>query len=177
VQALGGRSSDRQLRKAPLALAFFELPQDASVASFSVMQVVDPAVAMYRITDLTACAGLSGIPRSWVVELNLEVFAGRHGDGLSDDAILDAVVGELAAVGLGADGLRPLALQRVPGGFTAPDIEALAAWSDERAFIDRAAPELTLMAASSGFMVTSLSDQVVQGLKFAASLGATVDAA
>ena len=167
LQALGDAPWDGTLRRAPLALAMFVVAAEAVSAPFSVLQVVDPTVALYRVTDLTTCAGAAG-PRRWVAELNLEVFAARHAEALDDAALLAAVAEELVTLGLvDATALTPLAFKRVPGGFAVPDADALAAWTFERDAIDRLAPGLTLMAAGSGFMVTSLGDQVVQGLKFA----------
>lgn len=177
IEVLGGEAWRQPLRRAPLALAFFTVAEDAVAHPFSVLQLVEPSAALYRITDLAACAGQTG-PRRWVVELNLDVFAARHGEALDDAALPAAVARELADLGL-ADlaALRPAGVKRVPGGFAVPDAEALEAWVFERGALDRLAPGVTLMAAGSGFMVTSLSDQVVQGLKFADEAEAAAHAA
>jgi hypothetical protein len=168
--ALGEAPAPNALRRAPLALGLFLADTAAVAEPFSVTQILDPATVAYRVTDLDACAGEANGARRWVVEINLDVLAARYGAGLADDAILAHLAAELEQVGLAQGGLKPLALRRVPGGFAVPDGDTLAAWSAEREQLARLAPGVELMAASAGFMTTSLSDQVLQGLKFADSL-------
>ena len=96
------------------------------------------------------------------------VFEARYGLADTDDQVLGQVVLELQKLGLIAapEVVSTMVLKRIPGGFAVPDQESLRVWRSERATIDRLAPGIDLMGATSGFMVTSLNDQVVQGLKF-----------
>ena len=168
IQALGETPELASLRRAPLALALLTVPRHEARATFSVLQVVDPEFGLYRVTDLDVCAGSQNGMSRWVVEFNLQVFEARYGLADTDDQVLGQVVLELQKLGLIAapEVVSTMVLKRIPGGFAVPDQESLRVWRSERATIDRLAPGIDLMGATSGFMVTSLNDQVVQGLKF-----------
>ena len=174
IEALGEEAPSPELRRVPLALALFNVPSTSIRSAFSVLQVVDPGFVLYRITDLTACAGGSETPRKWVVEFNLHVFEARYGPGHSDESILELTADEIHKLGLVSEPgeMVTLAVRRIPGGFAVPDRESLDAWTQDRKIIDANAPAISLMGPASGFMVTSFNDQVVQGLKFARQVDA-----
>jgi hypothetical protein len=154
----------------PLLLALLRVPRAALRRDFSVLHLVAADTGCYRIGHVSALRGddNSGDVRL-VVEANADRFAIHHGRPDDDAATLDAVMRDLAATGVLAEGTRARfsRLLRVPSGLPLPTPAALAAWQADDARLRDALPALHRLAASAAPFATSLSDQIVQGLALA----------
>ena len=126
---------------------------------------------MYRITNQTACAEDHSDFMNIAAEFNTDYFRKLYGDSTDDAFIIDKLLAELAHMGLIAETAVPViaAIKRIPGGFLVPDAAARDAWEQDQRTIVQHYPAIALLAMSSGFFATSLNDQVVQGLHYAAT--------
>lgn len=166
-------------QRLPLLLAFLRLPRRALRRTFSVLHIADKASGVYRVNNVSVYAGEYDSEKDsdggsdsvrLVVEAHPACFTARHG-ALSDDAAtVRALMDDLAALGLVADGADPefSKLLRLSGALPLPTADALAAHADHRTQLLAGWPGVELIANSAGPFATSLADQIVQGLRLAA---------
>ncbi len=154
----------------PLLLALLRLPRAALKRDFSVLHLAAPDTGLYRINHVSANRGeADGDDVRLVLEAHSERFAAQHGAPADDASTLRALLRDLAVVGLVDEGAAPrfAKLLRLPGALPLPTAVGLAAWHDEQTRLRDALPGLELLGASAGPFATSLSDQIVQGLRLA----------
>ena len=104
-------------------LGFFRIAESQIWNVISVLHAVDDDTGIYRVTNSTAC----GTPTEdgcmqLVVEANPNRFMGHHGLSLLDEnAVMHAMLKDLATMGIVAPGTRPEAfeLKRFEGALTA----------------------------------------------------------
>ncbi len=154
----------------PLLLALLRLPRAALKRDFSVLHLAAPDTGLYRINHVSANRGEADRDDvRLVLEAHSERFAVQHGAPADDAATLRALMHDLAVIGLVDEATAPhfAKLLRLPAALPLPTAEGLAAWHHEQACLRDALPGLELLGASAGPFATSLSDQIVQGLRLA----------
>lgn len=157
--------------KSAIAVAFFRIKKADIRNVYTLLNVVDLNCSLYRITNQTACAEDDGDFMNIAAEFNTDYFRQLYGDSADDAFIIQKLLAELAHMQMIAEEAVPViaAIKRIPGGFLVPDAAARDAWEQDQRIIIQRYPEIALLAMSSGFFATSLNDQVVQGLHYAAT--------
>lgn len=155
----------------PLMLGFFRIAESQVWNVISVLHAVDNDTGIYRVTNSTAC----GTPTEegcmqLVVEANPNRFMGHHGMNVLDEtAVMQAMLRDLATMGIVAPGTRPEAfeLKRFEGALPLPTRAAVANFLEAREQMVAALPGIEPMGAAAGPFAFGLSDQIVQGLQMA----------
>ncbi len=169
LQALALPEQVTSYQKSSIALAFLRIPKSSLKLDFTVLNVVDPEVGIYRITNQSECAGAESDFADLVAEINpgyaAEMIKARAEAGLAglfmDDLVRLRVVSEPVHVDC-------LDVKQLNGALMLPT------GANRRNFIQEidaavaAGPDIALLGPASGFFSSSFNDQVVQGLKLAA---------
>jgi hypothetical protein len=160
---LGQRAATYQ--KCSIALAFLRLPAAMLRLDFSVLSVVDPRFAIYRVTNQSRCAGQDTGTVDMVVELNSDYVASRDTDHETSD-IAPRIARELQELGvITGDDIEWLAVKQMPNALMLPTSGNRIGFMSEQAAVLEALPCVTLLGPASGFFSSSFNDQIVQGLK------------
>jgi hypothetical protein len=169
LAALGEEVAAAAEPRLPLLLTFLRLPQAALRRRFSVLHLAGNDTGHYRVNDVSANRGDDGDDVRLTVEANAARFAAHHGAPADDAAVLRAVMQDLAVAGIADDAAVPrfARVLRLPAALPLPTPDGLAAWHQEHDRLREALAGLELVGASSGPFATSLSDQIVQGLRLA----------
>lgn len=157
-------------QRLPLLLTFLRLPRDAVTRSFSVVHAAAADTGLYRVNHVSDCAGEFESPDvRLVVEAHPEVMQACHGALADDAAVLRAVLGDLARLGIVRENATPafVKLLRMSGALPLPTAEGLAAYAAHRAALLQRLPGIETIGNSAGPFATALSDQIVQGLMLA----------
>lgn len=135
------------------------------------MFVQDPAYAIYRVTDQDACAGLDADWHRISVESN-PGYVSRLYPKVNAERQQDCLLGELVHLGViaQAGAFRPLRHIRVANALPLPTASAVC---DVARFVTALAdrPGLELTGGLLGMGVSSINDQIVQGLRLAGQWG------
>ena len=177
MAAAGLEAPPENRDRLPLMLGFFRIAESQIWNVISVLHAVDDDTGIYRVTNSTAC----GTPTEdgcmqLVVEANPNRFMGHHGLNLLDEnAVMHAMLKDLATMGIVAPGTRPEAfeLKRFEGALPLPTRAAVETFLEARAQMVDALPGIEPMGAAAGPFAFGLSDQIVQGLQVAHRLDAT----
>jgi hypothetical protein len=177
MAAAGLEAPPENRDRLPLMLGFFRIAESQIWNVISVLHAVDDDTGIYRVTNSTAC----GTPTEdgcmqLVVEANPNRFMGHHGLSLLDEnAVMHAMLKDLATMGIVAPGTRPEAfeLKRFEGALPLPTRAAVETFLEARAQMVDALPGIEPMGAAAGPFAFGLSDQIVQGLQVAHRLDAT----
>jgi len=171
LKCLGLQPTTAQETKSAIAVAFFRIRKADIRNVYTFLNIVDLNYSLYRITNQTACAGDDGDFMNIAAEFNSDYFHCLYGNSADDKFIIEKLIVELVQMQLiAADAVPEIAqIKRVPGGFLVPDKQARDAWEQDHLTIARHYPDIALLAMSSGFFATSLNDQVIQGLHYAAT--------
>lgn len=169
LQLLGLAPSLTSEIKAPIAVIYLRIPTLQVYKLFSVLQIPDLQYSVYRVTNQSVCAGEETEALKLTVELNTAYYKTLYGEHASEDDMINQVLVELSSLGILATNTKPsiAQLRIIPGGFLVPTKSAHDAWLADYEGIVTNFPDIHLMAMSSGFFVTSLNDQVIQGLHYA----------
>lgn len=139
----------------------------------SVLNVVDSQYSIYRITNQSVCAESKEPVVQMVVEFNADYFSVVYNMTVAatDDEVCKLLLQELLEIGLinSVESIIFAEIKRIPHGFLIPDLAAKNACERDISTLEKYYPSIARMGLSSGFFVTSFNDQIVQGLKYAAS--------
>ncbi len=174
LAALGATLAPAVEDRLPLTLAMLRVPRAAVARAFSVAHIATNRSGLYRVSNQSHCAGdQDSTEVRLVVEAHPQRLADHHTTAGQDvrepQATARAILDDLAAMGL----LQPGAtasfahVVQLGGALPLPTPASLAAYAHEHEEMLRLAPALEPLAASAGAFATSLSDQIVQGLKLA----------
>jgi hypothetical protein len=172
LQACAIEAASAPETRLPLMLVFLRIPKADLRRDFSVIHAVSADTGVYRVNNSSGCAGSdSDATVQIVVEANSEVFSSLHGSTTDDESTTRSVMTDLHRLGIVEIDCVPTHCQvmRLPNALPLPTPEGLNAWGDERQLLLQALPGIDLLAGSAGPFTTSLSDQIVQGLKLAES--------
>ena len=144
------------------------IPTSALKLDFTVLNVIDPEIGIYRITNQSGCAGVESAFADLVAEINPDHAAGmmtaRAPAGLTglvvDDLVQLGVVSEPAHVDC-------LDVRQLNNALMVPTGSNRRNFMQEIDAAEASAPEIALLGPASGFFSSSFNDQVVQGLKLA----------
>lgn len=153
----------------PLTLVLLRLPRDAMRREISVAHLAAADTGLYRVSDVSHCADEADADARLAIEAHPARLEARHGATPDDASRLQAVLRDLADVGLVAADARARFAQvlSLPGALPLPTPASMAAYAHERVLMLQCLPGIEPLAASAGPYATSLSDQIVQGLKLA----------
>ncbi len=171
LKCLGLQPTTVQETKSAITVAFFRIRKTDIRNVYTFLNVVDLNYSLYRITNQSACANDHGDFMNIAAEFNADYFHHLYGNSTDDKFIIEKLLFELAQMQLISTDTVPVIAQikRVPGGFLVPDRQTRDAWEQDHRTITQHYPEIFLLAMSSGFFATSLNDQVMQGLHYAAT--------
>jgi protoporphyrinogen oxidase len=169
LKTMGLQPTQVQEIKSPLAVLFLRIKRSDIQDVYTLMHVLDLDKCAYRITNQTASAGNFNDDMNIVVEFNQDYFKKLYEDTTDDAVIVEKLLAELAAMGMLTTDTQPIiaSVKRIPGGFLVPDAAARDAWEQDQQNVMAHAPDIALLAMSSGFFATSLNDQVIQGKHYA----------
>jgi hypothetical protein len=173
LRALGADLPPTVEERLPLTLTLLRVPRAALCRDFSIAHVASELSGVYRITNRSHCAAdHAGHTVQLVVEAHPERLSARHPAlrSQTDSASTTrAVLADLAAIGLLRSETEATQshVLRLAGALPLPTPASLAAYAQEHAEMLRRAPTLETLASSAGPYTTSLSDQIVQGLRLA----------
>ncbi len=171
LQACGVDPGAQIETRIPLMLTFLRIEPDALCRDFSVLHAVAGDTGVYRVNNVTDCAGGSGGGSvQLVVEANPHVFESHHGPLAGEGEIVRAVIDDLQRLGIVHGGHMPRFAKviHVQGALALPTKASLRAWTQARSALIEKLPGIELLAGSAGPSATSFSDQIVQGLQLAA---------
>jgi protoporphyrinogen oxidase len=169
LKAMGKQATEVQEIKSPIAVLFLRLKKSDMRHVYTLLHVLDLDKCAYRITNQTACANNQTDDMNLVVEFNQAYFKTLYGEQNDDALMIEKLLQELSAMQMIAENTQPIiaSIKRIPGGFLVPDAAARDAWEQDQQTVMQLAPDIALLAMSSGFFATSLNDQVIQGKHYA----------
>jgi hypothetical protein len=172
LRLLGREQDAATYQKCSIALAFVRIPIAALRLDFTVLNVVDPRIATYRVTNQSRCAGLDSGFAHIVVEFNPD-YAGAAPTNAAQHETNDRVGADLVALGLvsGAADVEFLDVKQLNNALMLPTGPNQWACEHELDALQAAAPTISRLGPASGFFSSSFNDQIVQGLKLAAQWG------
>ena len=161
-----------EIARSTIGLCFVAVGQDHIRPGLGTVFVPEAKRAIYRVTDQEGCAHLKADEHRLVVEFSPEILAGR---GLaSAEEQEQALLHELADLGL-IDTPRSVAycaVKILTNALMIPNNANRSAFLQQQDWLHRHLPAIRLAGPSAGFHVGAMNDQIVQGLKLAAELGA-----
>ena len=175
LRSLGIGNSIAAYDKCSISLAFLLVREDALKLDFTVLSVVDPEFITYRITNQSRCSADGVESARLVLEFNPDYASSRN---MQFDApeLRERLGEELVRLGIIASTSQIAALdvKQMANALMLPTRHNRDAVLGEIAAVRSRAPTLSLLGPASGFFSSSLNDQIVQGLQFAAT-GASSD--
>lgn len=156
------------LPAASVSLLFALVRADAIGRGEACLLVVDEGFATYRINDQDALAGRSSPWHRVTVEANPALLARLH-PGVEPGAAMHRELDALLQL-RGPDAARPLRAFTAHRTLAVPSATSVAAGAAAREALRGAAPGALLTGALLGQGVSSLNDQIVQGLALAEQL-------
>jgi protoporphyrinogen oxidase len=152
--------------KATATFGFFAVERSKLKLPFSSLFVGDPKFCTYRINNLSDAGNTSESVARLVVECSSHFFQDERVDNVR---LVDQLSGELLQLGLIDH--EACIIQRE--AYSIPEIMPIPNNEDHEFFwksYDKASlhlPEVQLIGPASGYLITTLNDQVIQGLKVA----------
>lgn len=169
LQGLGLEQNSTNYEKCSIALAFLRIPTNALKLDFTVLSVVDPEIATYRVTNQSRCSGIESPFAHLVVELSPNI-AVEASAGAGQSVLGARAADELLAMGIvsATDQIECLAARQMNNALMLPNRTNRDYFVQELEAALARAPTVSLLGPASGFFSSSFNDQVVQGLKLAA---------
>ncbi len=161
------------IERASIGLCFVAIGRDHIGIDLGTLFVPDPKHAIYRVTDQDGCARLSTDEHRMVAEFSPAVLVGR---GLArPEEQQQALLHELADLGMidTPVSVAYCAVKIMNNALMIPNSANRIAFLQQQDRLLRHWPAIRLAGPSAGFHAGAMNDQVVQGLKLAAELGAT----
>jgi hypothetical protein len=171
LRLLGLEKHVANYQKCSIALAFIRIPTSALRIDFTVLNVIDPQITSYRVTNQSRCAGGESDFSNVVVEFNPDYATAT---GANAKVEVNVRIGDdLLALGLVSEttDIEWLDLKQLNNALMLPSGPNRTAFEQELSAVLTAAPAISRLGPASGFFSSSLNDQVVQGLKLAAQWG------
>jgi hypothetical protein len=172
LRVLGLQEQVASYQKCSIALAFFRIPTIALQRDFTVLNVVDPEIGIYRITNQSGCAGVESAFVDLVAEVNPDYAAEKMAIRLQA-ALPALVVEDLVKLGIVNEPTHVdcLDVRQLNNALMLPTGPNRRILMQEIDAAEAAAPQVALLGPASGFFSSSFNDQVVQGLKLASVWG------
>lgn len=168
-----GNSEQQNMRhtKTSAAFGFFVVDRKRLSTEFSSLFVLDRKRLIYRITNLSDSGGTDEDEARLVLELDSHHFS----DGVNDPERLSSLaVSELVELGIVDDDASVVSRKAyaINDIMPVPKAEDHARFWENHDFVAEAHPNVLLIGPSSGYLITTMNDQIVQGLKVAKELAA-----
>lgn len=169
LRLLGCEQDVATYQKCSIVLAFIRIPTGALRLDFTVLNVVDPRIATYRVTNQSRCAGLDSGFVHIVVEFNPDYAGAAPANGAQHETN-DRIGADLVALGLVSDAadVEFLDVKQLNNALMLPTGPNRRACEHELDALQAVAPTIARLGPASGFFSSSFNDQIVQGLKLAA---------
>jgi len=172
LRLLGREQDVATYQKCSIALAFGRIPTSALRLDFTVLNVVAPGIATYRVTNQSRCAGVESGFANMVIEFNPD-YAGAAPSNAASHDTNERIGADLVALGLVSDAadVEFLDVKQLNNALMLPTGPNRRACEQELDVLQAVAPTISRLGPSSGFFSSSFNDQIVQGLKLAAQWG------
>ncbi len=172
LRVLGLEQHVANFQKCSIALAFVRIPTAQLRLDFTVLNVVDPQITTYRVTNQSRCAGVESAFANIVVEFNPD-YAASVATNTAQVEPKIRIAADLVALGLVSDttGIEWLDVKQLNNALMLPSEQNRRAFEQELDAILAAAPTISRLGPASGFFSSSFNDQIVQGLQLAAQWG------
>lgn len=169
LRALGFGQEIATYERCSIALAFLLVREEALKLDFTVLSIVDPEFVTYRITNQSRCGEEGAARARLVVEFNPD-YASSKGIRPDSLALQQRLREELVLLGIVASATQITAMEvkQMTNALMLPTEHNRSAIRGEMEAIRSRVPALSLLGPASGFFSSSLNDQIVQGLQFAA---------
>jgi hypothetical protein len=169
LRLLGREQDVATYQKCSIALAFIRIRTGALRLDFTVLNVVDPRIAIYRVTNQSRCAGVDSDFANIVVEFNPD-YARATFVNVAHQETNDRIGADLVALGLVSDvaDVEFLDVKQLNNALMLPSKPNRQACEHELDVLKAVAPTISRLGPASGFFSSSFNDQIVQGLKLAA---------
>ncbi len=156
--------------KTSIAMVFISLPTREVKRKASMMNLIDASHSVYRITNQTYNAGqIDGITKM-VAEINYDYYL-KNNPGKTEEDLSNHAIAVLKSLNLieREDCIENVSVKILKNALSLPTLSNYNKFSNAfRRVKDANNGNLLLLAQSSGFVSTSLNDQIVQGLKIGA---------
>ena len=171
LRALGLEKHVVNYQKCSIALAFIRIPTSALRIDFTVLNVIDPQIASYRVTNQSRCAGVESDFANVVVEFNPDYAAATGANAQVETNV--RIGADLVALGLVSDttDIEWLDVKQLTNALMLPSGPNRSSFEQELSAVLAAASAISRLGPASGFFSSSFNDQIVQGLKLAAQWG------
>ena len=173
IKILTDKPSNFNYDKSSIGFIFINIPTCKITSKFSVLNVIDRNFSIYRISNQSECSGEMEIFTRLVIEFNLDFFALKYGENLSDEDIKDKILFELFNMNifLKIDSSDLFfSIKKLKNVLLKPTLENMNNFTNEFNIYCELASDIKLIGPSSGFFASSLNDQIVQGLKISESI-------
>jgi hypothetical protein len=172
LRLLGREQDIATYQKCSIALALIRIRTGALRLDFTVLNVVEPRIATYRVTNQSRCAGVDSDFANIVVEFNPD-YAWATPAKAAQHETNDRIGADLVALGLVSDAadVEFLDVKQLNNALMLPTGPNRRACEHELDVLQAVAPTISRLGPSSGFFSSSFNDQIVQGLKLAAQWG------
>ena len=170
LRALGLPEQVASYQKCSIALAFLRIPTSKLKLDFTVLNVVDPEIGIYRVTNQSECAGVESAFADLVAEVNPDYAAPMMTAG-AQEGLVRLILDDLVRLGVVDEPghVDCLDVKQLKNALMLPSGPNHRSFMQEINAADAAAPEVALLGPASGFFSSSFNDQVVQGLKLASA--------
>jgi NAD(P)-binding Rossmann-like domain len=159
------RHHEHNFSKSSVTFGFFGVERKKLRLAFSSLFVLDPRMMIYRISNLSDAAGTSESEARLVMECNSHFSSETE----SNEAIKDRICFELKELGLIDEDSAIISKE----AYTIKNVMPVPNKIDHEAFwesfevVRGSLPGVKLIGPSNGYLITTLNDQVIQGLKAA----------
>jgi hypothetical protein len=171
LKALALPSQVEEFERTSIVLGFLRVPAHDLKMSFSVLNIVESELSIYRVMNQSLCAGEDSAFVRLVVEANaarLPVDGGKDGVNWGDAMVEDLLRASILRSGVAVE---RAGIRKMTNSLMRPTFVNERAWARESAVVREVAPQIELLGPASGFFTSSFNDQVVQALKLDATWG------
>jgi hypothetical protein len=158
------RLHEHKFQKTAATFGFFAVDRRRLAHQFSSLFVVDPKCFIYRISNLCDAGGTDEDVARLVMECSSHFFRDEERDNAS---MMRQISDELVQLGLVDDESAILTQEAysIPSIMPVPNLGDHGIFWETYDFAREKLPGVKLVGPASGYLITTLNDQVVQGLK------------
>ncbi|MEH1821863.1 MAG: hypothetical protein V7L31_22750 [Nostoc sp.] len=153
--------------KASISICFITILSNMINREFSTLFILDKEFISYRVTNQNICSGSSSLLTKLVVEVNTDLATSI---GLIDEAqIKTRIESELIKLHIieSKTDIQYFYCKQWKNSLMIPSQNSYECFNTEKSMVLRKFPNIKLIGNGSGFMSSSLNDQIIQGLQIA----------
>lgn len=163
---LVGNNVSSSFDRTSLALVFLIVNSEHILKRFSVLNVVDQRVPIYRLTNQSHCSGSDAKLCKIVAELNLDYFR-NSGENIDKSLIAESTIKTLLELNIieSENGINLVEVNLLQNVLNLPTEKNLKLFNQTKQKLDSTDSDISFIGQASEYASASLNDQIIQGLK------------